>query len=172
MLTLAALMLASIWSGEPSEKSTVKLSAPIPEIGLPAGSEKIQANYVSIPCTDYKSEVIKEGYIMSTSQVAHLFGALSQEHAFNFQPDDSAHYLVVRVKNTGSLPARGVIKCQISPEYLPFKVQIPNLNPHMETFAHYVIPLQPFSPSAEAAKNDERFVHLDWDSLSIILDLE
>ena len=172
MLTLAAALLAFNLFVEPSEKSTVELSTPAPAIALPVGAEKIQANYVSIPCTDYKSEVIKEGYIMSTTQVAHLFGALSQEHAFTFQPDDTAHYLVVRVKNTGSLPARGVIKCQISSEYLPFKVQIPNLSPHMETFAHYVIPLQPFSPSAEPAKDDERFVHLDWDTLSIILDLE
>lgn len=172
MLTLAAALLAFNPLGDPSEKSTVELSTPASEIALPTGSEKIQANYVSIPCPDYKSEVIKEGYIMSTSQVAHLFGALSQDHTFTFQPDDTAHYLVVRVKNTGSLPARGVIKCQISSEYLPFKVQIPNLNAHMETFAHYVIPLQPFSPSAEPAKNDDRFVHLDWDSLSIVLDLE
>ncbi len=181
---LATLLLAA--SGPkappftPPHGSTVEFTTTLPDsdedndraIVLPNGCEVIRGTRVSYPCPDYKSEVIKEGFIMSTGQVAHLFGALSKEHAFSFHPDDSAHYLVIRVKNTGCLPARGVISCELSPDYLPFKVQIPYLRPYMETFAHYVIPLQPFSSTPEAVKEHDRFVHLDWEILSIILDLE
>ena len=172
MLTLAALFLAATTFSLPGG-SAVELGIPLKKsLPLPAGCEKIGTNYVAYPCAEYRSEVIKEGYIMSTSQVANLFGALSKEHAFHFQPDDSAQYLVIRVKNTGPLAARGVIKCQLSSDYLPFKVQIPNLKPHMETFAHYAIPLQTFNPSIEPATDDDKFIHLEWEILSIILDLE
>ena len=185
MLSLLATALLAISGPKappflPPHGSTVEFTTTLPdsdeagdrEIVLPNGCEVIRTSRVSYPCPDYKSEVLKEGFIMSTSQVAHLFGALSKEDAFSFQPDDSAHYLVIRVKNTGCLPARGIINCELSSEYLPFKVQIPYLRPYMENFAHYVIPLQPFSPTAETGKNFDRFVHLDWELLSIILDLE
>lgn len=82
MLTQCLPLLLAIWpfqDAPPTEASTIEFSKPVKrDLPLPSGCEMIGANHVAYPCADYKSEVIKEGFIMSTGQVASLFGALSK----------------------------------------------------------------------------------------------